>query len=232
MLPPQTLARLRQQGGVYFDLDGTLLDSAPDFQLVLDSLCLDHGIPTPQPVAVQSTVSSGARALVSMAFNMATDAPGFDALLAEMLRRYGEQIENSQAQLYAGMAQLLELLEQEGIAWGVVTNKPVRYSRPLLESLKLLSRCSVLVCPDDVARTKPDPEPLFLAATRTSRDAASSIYVGDHPRDIEAGKAAGMTTIAAGYGYLPESPAIDLWGADFIVRDVDQISRMLWPEKV
>jgi N-acetyl-D-muramate 6-phosphate phosphatase len=229
MLPAQKLAQLRQNGGVYFDLDGTLLDTAADFQMVLNSLCIDHGIVPPAPTAVQATVSAGARALVAMTFNMDAGDSAFAGLLEEMLHRYGQQIVNSQARLYPGMAELLEQLEQANIVWGVVTNKPVRYSRPLLQSLGLLHRCNVVICPDDVQRTKPDPEPLLLAAARTNKDATCSIYVGDHPRDIDAGKAAGMTTIAAAYGYLPDSPAIELWGADIVVTDVMQISKLLWP---
>ena len=229
MLPAQKLAQLRQNGGVYFDLDGTLLDTAADFQAVLNSLCADHGIVPPAPAAVQATVSAGARALVAMTFNMDAGDSAFSGLLDEMLDRYGQQIVNSQALLYPGMADLLEQLEQANIVWGVVTNKPLRYSLPLLQSLDLLQRCKVLICPDDVQHTKPHPEPLLLAAARTNKDATCSIYVGDHPRDIEAGKAAGMTTIAAAYGYLPESPAIELWGADIVVTDVVQISKLLWP---
>ncbi len=230
MLPAHKLLQLRQLGGVYFDLDGTLLDTAPDFQHVLNELCADHGIAAPSPAAVQSTVSSGARALVAMAFTMSSEHAAFDGLLADMLQRYGRQIQQSHARLYPGMAALIDRLEQEGIAWGVVTNKPARFSQPLLSSLSLLSRCQVLICPDDVRRTKPDPEPLLLAAARTRRQAGSSIYAGDHPRDIDAGKAAGMTTIAAAYGYLPETPAIESWGADIVVNSVPEITQLLWPE--
>lgn len=223
------LAQLRLEGGVYFDLDGTLLDTAPDFQCVLDGLCADHGIAAPSPTSVHATVSSGARALVSMAFGIQPEHPAFEALLTEMLHRYGLQIQQSSARLYPGMTTLLDSLEQEKIVWGIVTNKPARYSQPLLDCLGLLSRCAVLICPDDVRNTKPDPEPLLLAATRTKRQARCSIYAGDHPRDIDAGKAAGMTTIAAAYGYLPDTPPVDTWGADIVVRDVAQISKLLWP---
>lgn len=230
MLSAQKLIQLRQLGGVYFDLDGTLLDTAPDFQCVLDTLCADHGIAAPLPKAVQSTVSSGARALIALAFGISPQDPAFDGLLADMLQRYERQIQQSQARLYPGMADLLDRLEHDSIVWGVVTNKPARFSQPLLSSLNLLSRCDVLICPDDVKHTKPDPEPLLLAAARTHRQAGSSVYAGDHPRDIDAGRAAGMTTVAAAYGYLPETPDIKLWGADFVVDSVADITKLLWPD--
>ena len=117
----------------------------------------------------------------------------------------------------------------QAIPWGVVTNKPVRFSLPLMRAMNLGSRCSVLICPDDVTNAKPHPEPLLLACDRLSRIPDVSVYVGDHPRDIIAGKAAGMKTIAAAYGYLPEYPPVSDWGADLIVYSVEQISHTLWP---
>lgn len=217
------------QGCVLFDLDGTLLDTAADFEKVLFSLCHDEGIPVPDTASVHATVSSGARALLKLAFDEDPATTRFEYLLQLMLNRYEQQIENTLATLYPGMGSLLQNLEMQAIPWGVVTNKPVRFSAPLMKAMKLASRCSVLICPDDVTHTKPHPEPLLLACNRLLRLPDASVYVGDHPRDIIAGNAAGMKTIAAAYGYLPEHPLVSEWGADFIVYSVEQITHTVWP---
>jgi N-acetyl-D-muramate 6-phosphate phosphatase len=214
---------------VLFDLDGTLLDTAADFEKVLLSLCHDEGVEAPDSGAVHATVSSGARALLKLAFDDDAADARFESLLQLMLNRYELQIENTLSALYPGMENLLQTLETQAIPWGVVTNKPVRFSLPLMKALTLDSRCSVLICPDDVTNAKPHPEPLLLACDRLSRMPDASVYVGDHPRDIIAGKAAGMKTIAAAYGYLPEYPPVSDWGADLIVNSVQQISHTFWP---
>lgn len=222
-------AVLRPDSAVFFDLDGTLVDTAPDFQAVLTQLCKFHNITPPSPQAVHATVSSGARALVTLAFKIDSAHNQFDSLLQALLDGYEQQLLNSQAKLYPDMERLLLLLEKQQIPWGVVTNKPERFSKPLMDTLQLLQRCAALVCPDHVLHTKPHPEPLLLACTRTLTTPAHSIYIGDHPRDIEAGKAANMFTIAAAFGYLPESPDISSWGADFIADSTSDIIDCFWP---
>ncbi len=222
--------RLSDQACVLFDLDGTLVDTAADFENVLRSLCLDEGIAVPSSASVHATVSSGARALLGLAFDKDPANPRFESLLLDMLERYEQQIKLTHSTLYPGMDRLLLELEQRGIPWGVVTNKPERFSKPLLCSLELQSRCNVLVCPDHVTHSKPHPEPLLLACELLKRQPACTVYVGDHPRDIIAGKAAGMRTIAAAYGYLPSQPAVSEWGADLIVKDVKQITYSFWPD--
>jgi 2-phosphoglycolate phosphatase len=214
---------------VLFDLDGTLLDTAADFEKVLQSLCQDEGIRAPDSEAVHATVSSGARALLKLVVDQEPADARFESLLQLMLNRYELQIENTLSALYPGMESLLQTLEKHAIPWGVVTNKPARFSLPLMRAMNLDSRCSVLICPDDVANAKPHPEPLLLACDRLSRMPDVSVYVGDHPRDIIAGNAAGMKTIAAAYGYLPEYPPVSAWGADLIVNSVQQISHTFWP---
>lgn len=228
------VSRLSSKSAVFFDLDGTLLDTAPDFRAVIQQLCESRQICPPSAEAVDATVSSGARALLTLALKIAADHADFPALLQQLLDAYGLQIQNSQAVLYPGMESLLQRLEQQAIPWGVVTNKPERFTVPLLEGLGLAERCAVLVCPDHVQYTKPHPEPLLLACARTNCRPEHSIYVGDHPRDIDAGRAAGMTTIAAGYGYLPDSIASDYlaiehWQADLIVASVQDIIDYFWP---
>lgn len=215
---------------VLFDLDGTLVDTAPDFTAVLHQLCADQGVAPPADAAILATVSSGARALVELAFRLAPDAQGFDPLHQALLDVYMTQLQTTRSTLFPGMDRLLTELEGRHIPWGVVTNKPERFSIPLLQKLSLEQRCSVLVCPDHVSQTKPHPEPLLLACARLGCAPDQTIYVGDHPRDIEAGKAACMTTIAAAYGYLPHEPPIADWGADHISATVADIQRHLFEQ--
>jgi len=209
-----------QVAAVLFDLDGTLVHTAPDFSDVLQQLCLQAGIAAPSEQAVHATVSSGARALVKLAFDREPGDPDFEPLLTELLERYFDRIQQTQSALYPNMAALLATLAGRDIPWGVVTNKPVRFSEPLMRSLGLHEQCAVLICPDHVSRSKPDPEPLLLACKQLGVSPKQCIYVGDHPRDIDAGRAAGMHTVAAGWGYLPPEPPIEQWQADFIAGQV------------
>ncbi len=217
----------RHVSAVLFDLDGTLIDTAPDFTAVLHELCADQGVSPPSDSAILATVSSGARALVELAFQLAPGANGFDTLLQTLLNTYAMQLQDTRSALFPDMDEFLTMLENKGIAWGVVTNKPERFSLPLLDKLSLRQRCAVLICPDHVSQTKPHPEPLLLACERLGCAPRRAIYVGDHPRDVEAGNAADMHTIAAAYGYLPAHPPIANWGADYIAETVADIRQYL-----
>jgi phosphoglycolate phosphatase len=159
---------------------------------------------------------------------LAIDDATFLAHRQDFLDRDGQQIV-VETDLFEGMYPLLHMLEQHQIPWGIVTNKPRNLSESLLEALNLQQRCSVLVCPDDVTHAKPHPEPMFLAAKQLQIDPEQIIYVGDHPRDIEAGRNADMYTILAAYGYLPEQHRDDLqaWQADCIIDTVQQLHHVL-----
>lgn len=222
-LPPRGLP----DGCVLFDLDGTLLDTAPDFCAVLQTMTDERSLAPIPEALVRQTVSNGARALVEMAFGTRPEEPGFEPLLERLLTLYGQQIKASRSVLYPGMDDLLRYLEAHRIPWGVVTNKAVRFSAPLLEAMALHTRCSVLVCPDHVTRSKPDPEPLLLACQRLERRPAAGLYVGDHERDISAGRAAGMYTVAAAYGYLAVDDPAQRWGADMIIDEVQALTDWL-----
>jgi 2-phosphoglycolate phosphatase len=214
---------------VLFDLDGTLIDTAPDFIRIIHLLCQEDGVAPPTPEQIRVQVSEGARAMVRLIHpEMAMDSPELLQYRDRFLAYYGAQIAVD-TQLFEGMDDLLTSLEQQGIAWGIVTNKPRHLSESLLAALGLAERCAVLVCPDDVTRAKPDPEPMYLAAQQLGVAPQYIAYVGDHPRDIDAGRAANMPTILAAYGYLPPDHATDLlaWQADHIVADVDQLSALL-----
>lgn len=205
---------------VLFDLDGTLVDTAPDFVRVLNDLRLKYGRPALAYDAIRVAVSAGARAMIQVGFpEYALDSPEFAALRQEFLDNYSLGLAQ-ESRLFSGMEDLLTALESRNIPWGIVTNKPRIYSVPLLAGLALNERCQVLVCPDDVSQAKPHPEPMYLACNTLSVSPEHTIYVGDHIRDIQAGNNAGMKTIAVGFGYIPSHENINDWQADYCVDTV------------
>jgi phosphoglycolate phosphatase len=213
---------------VLFDLDGTLLDTAPDFSFVLDTMMARRQRPPVPYAKVRQAVSHGARGLVEMAFGLTPDADEFEPLRQELLDLYGSHLADS-TRLFDGLDELLDLLEQRGVAWGIATNKPALYAEPLLRQLELASRCAVLVCPDHVTHRKPHPESLQLACQRIGCELDEAIYIGDHRRDIECGINAGVPTIAVAYGYVHDDDPCALWGADAIALDAADILRLLQP---
>lgn len=213
---PET-ANSTRPSAVLFDLDGTLADTADDFVLVLNLLRQQHGFESLDSEHIRATVSDGARALTHLAFGGHEGEPDFESKRQQLLALYFSKVGDS-ARLFSGMEAVLEQLESQSIPWGVVTNKPKKYTERLFTKLGLAQRCAVLVCPDDVVHAKPDPEGLLLAATKLSIRPDNCWYVGDHIRDIEAGRAAGMTTIAARYGYIKPEDAIEHWQAHSIIN--------------
>lgn len=207
---------------VLFDLDGTLLDTAPDFELVLNQLLETHGqAPLPYE-AIRNTVSHGGRALVTLGFELQEGDEGFAERLAELLALYRQNL-LVKTRLFPGLEEVLQLIETSGIHWGIVTNKPSEYTFPILEGLGLAERCAVTICPDHVSERKPNPEGLLLACQRIGCEPGEAVYVGDHARDIEAGKNAGMPTIAANYGYIPADDPAAHWQADLLVNRAEEI---------
>lgn len=214
---------------VLFDLDGTLIDTAADFIRIIQLMCTEKGCDIVDAQTIRTQVSEGARAMVKLVYpELATEDPVFLEHRQKFLDRYGDEIVVDTA-LFAGMDDLLKDLESRQIPWGIVTNKPRWLSEALLEALHLSQRCAVLVCPEDVKQTKPDPEPMLLAASQLDIAPEQIIYVGDHPRDILAGKHANMPTVLAAYGYLPPESSQDLaaWGADDIVENVEQLHQLI-----
>ena len=214
---------------VLFDLDGTLIDTSADFVRIIQNMCRDKGV---EPVAselIRAQVSEGARAMVKLVYpELDVNDPEFLQHRQRFLDIYGTDIAVD-TDLFAGMYPLLDELEAAQIPWGIVTNKPRWLSEALLKALNLTERCGVLVCPEDVTHTKPDPEPMYLAAQQINITPEDCIYVGDHPRDIDAGRAANMYTILAAYGYLPLAHKDDLtaWQADCIVNDVAELHQKI-----
>ncbi|MFO1416726.1 MAG: HAD-IA family hydrolase [Acinetobacter sp.] len=214
---------------VLFDLDGTLIDTAADFVRIIQQMCRDEQRPVVEAEIIRTQVSEGARAMVQLIYpEMDVTDPVFLAHRQRFLNTYGDNIVVD-TNLFEGMYPLLEELEAHQIPWGIVTNKPRGLSELLLAALNLTERCAVLVCPEDVSKTKPNPEPMYLAAKQLNLEARDIIYVGDHPRDIDAGRNAEMYTILAAYGYLPVESRDDLlaWQADAIIQTVPELHQLL-----
>lgn len=202
---------------VFFDLDGTLVDTAPDFLLAINKLRLEEGLETLPMEQLRQVVSNGSASMIEASFAVSPESKEFESLRQRLLDYYLEDIA-THSELFPAMANLLHWLETEQIAWGIVTNKPWRYTEPLLQRLKLSERTASVVCPDHVANNKPDPEGLWLAAQQANAAPNQCIYVGDHLRDIQAGKNAGMRTITALYGYLDGTDQPAEWNADFMAE--------------
>jgi len=201
---------------VLFDMDGTLLDTAPDFIAVAQAMRLARGLARVPDQDVRDVVSGGARAMVLSAFDVDPLSDELESLRLEFLDRYQHHCA-VESQLYDGMSELLTDIEQANLIWGVVTNKPLRFAKPIMHQLGLASRSAVLVCPDHVSKSKPDPEPMLLACSQLDLDPSTVLFVGDDLRDIESGRAAGSRTAAVRYGYIHPDDNPDTWGADVVV---------------
>ena len=198
---------------VIFDLDGTLVDTADEFVPVVQTLRAEHGHDAMDPQRIRASVSNGARALVSLGLGIDEQAPEFESKRLRLLELYSEVL-GSIARPYPGIEELLIELQRRGVGWGISTNKPRAYTEPLLAQLDLQPQPGSVVCPDDVTDRKPHPESLYRNCRDLNCSPHEAIYVGDHLRDIEAGRRAGMFTIAAAYGYIEPGDNPSSWGAD------------------
>lgn len=209
---------------VMFDLDGTLLDTAPDFVVVLNQLLEENQRPALPADLIRASVSNGARALVSLGFGIDDQDPQFESLRVRLLELYTLHIA-VHTQLFPGISELLHKLQQHNIAWGIATNKPSAYTHQLLQALQIQPAPLSIICPEDVKERKPHPESMFLAAEHAGCATSEIVYVGDHKRDIDCGRDAGAITIAAAYGYIEADDDIATWQADYCVNHADEI----WP---
>tara|TARA_R110001599_G_scaffold1478_5_gene7355 strand:- start:12200 stop:12889 length:690 start_codon:yes stop_codon:yes gene_type:complete len=221
---PPPLEGLR---AVLFDLDGTLVDTASEFVVVVQALRAEYGLPPLEAALIAASVSNGARALVTLALGTQETEPHFETQRQRLLTLYGEVL-GSTAQPYPGIPALLAALAERGIAWGVSTNKPRAFAAPLMERLAIQPTIGSLVCPDDVRERKPHPEALLRNCAELGCLPEQAIYIGDHQRDIEAGRRAGMYTVAALYGYIEADDNPVLWGADASVRDSRDLAPLLF----
>ncbi|WP_306581685.1 HAD-IA family hydrolase [Dokdonella sp.] len=209
---------------VLFDLDGTLIDSAPDLVAAVEALCVELGAPAPDAAAVRRVVSAGGRAMLRKGLPGADDAM-LDQWLPRFLDLYAVAMTHRTC-LYDGIREALDALVARGIAWGIVTNKPGWLAQPLLAQLPLLADSRVLVAGDTLPQRKPDPAPVLHACAQLRIDPARVVMVGDDLRDVRAGRAAGTAALIAGWGYLDgDDPAT--WGADAIVATPRQLVQAL-----
>lgn len=211
---------------VLFDLDGTLVDTASEFVVVVQALRAEHGLPPLETARICASVSNGARALVTLALGTAETDPEFEAQRQRLLALYAEVL-GSSARPYPGIPALLGALAERGIAWGVSTNKPRAFAAPLMARLDIQPAIGSLVCPDDVRERKPHPEALLRNCAELGCRPEQAIYIGDHQRDIEAGRRAGMYTVAALYGYIEADDNPALWGADASVSSSNELAPLI-----
>lgn len=201
---------------VLFDLDGTLVDSAPDLAGAANDLRAEHGLPPLPYERLRPMVGSGARGMVGVAFGRAPGDEGFDALREAFLARYEARL-LAQTAVFEAMHGVLAALEAGGVRWGIVTNKHTRFAQPLVSGLGLDRRAAALVCGDTTPHAKPHPAPLLEAARQLALPPLACVYVGDDLRDMQAGRAAGMPVLAAAWGYLGEGEGVHAWGADAVL---------------
>lgn len=202
---------------VLFDLDGTLVDSAPDLGAAADELRVARGLPALGLPSYRAMAGAGARGMLGVAFGITPDHPDFPGLREAFFQNYERRL-TVLTRPFDGVAALLGSLQARGLRWGVVTNKPTRFSAPLTRAMDMFSGCGVLISGDTTPFSKPHPAPLLEAARVLDIDPAACMYVGDDARDIVAGKAAGMATVAACYGYLGAGADTETWGAEAAIQ--------------
>ena len=210
---------------VLFDLDGTLADTAGDLAAAANTMLTRRGLATKSLDALRPQASHGARGLLGVAFGVAPQDAGYEALRIEFLDAYEKDLCVT-SRLFDGMKELLGYFEARGVPWGVVTNKVSRFTVPLMMLLRLNERAACIVSGDTTPHSKPHPAPLFEAARLIDIAPGNCVYIGDDARDIAAGSAAGMQTVAAAYGYCGDSdPAA--WQADAVVQQPAQLLALL-----
>lgn len=213
---------------VLFDLDGTLVDSALDLGGAGNDLRERRGLP-PLPLEVfRPLTGTGARGMLRVALGTTPEDADFEALKDEYLAIYATRLTRL-TRVFDAMAPVLDALDAAALPWGIVTNKHSRFAEPVVAGTGLATRSRVLVCGDTTARAKPFPDPLLEAARRLAVDPAHCLYVGDDLRDIQAGQAAGMGTVAAAWGYLGDGEPIEAWGADHLARTPAELLEVLQP---
>jgi 2-phosphoglycolate phosphatase len=208
------------------DLDGTLVDTAPDMVGTLNRLLRNHGQAPADQHAASKLVSNGARALIEFGFAQPlSEAHSLD-LIDQFLSDYAEHIAD-QSKLYTGMSEVLDLCTTNKIVWGVITNKPLELSKALLEGLGLFDRCSILLGGDSLPVKKPDPAPMLHSCMVLNLAPSECLYVGDHERDILAGRNAGMDTAAALWGYINEDQKPADWGASYMLNEPSGLMQLV-----
>lgn len=211
---------------VLFDLDGTLVDSAPDLGAAVDKMRTDRGLPSLPSSQYRSMAGAGARGMLGVAFGMTPEHADFQAMREEFFCNY-ERCLTQNTYIFDGVWDLIAHLAVRELPWGVVTNKSARFTLPLTRAMPLFASARTVVSGDTTAHAKPHPEPLFEAARQIGIDPSRCVYVGDDERDIVAGLAAGMKTVAAGYGYLGQKADPAAWGAHATINSPAALLQLL-----
>ena len=215
--------------GVFFDLDGTLADTAPDLVAAANQLLIARNLAPKQYEVLRPCASAGARGLIGGAFGIDPEHPDFIPLRDEFFANYEKALLVNSV-LFEGVDHLLDQLDGAKLPWGIVTNKSERFTNPLTDLMGLRQRAASTVSGDTTPYSKPHPEPILHAARIANIDPANSVYVGDDIRDIVAGKAAGMKTIAAAYGYCGCAEPPEAWGADYLVYHPKELLEIIFPQ--
>ena len=216
----------KKVAAVLFDLDGTLLDTAADLAFALNTVREARGLPQLTFAAIRPYVSHGSFALTRIGFGAAEGSAEFEQFRLDLLACYAQNIAR-ETRLFEGMPAVLDYLHGCGLPWGIVTNKPAWLTTPLLRAVALDQRAATVVSGDTLAEKKPHPAPLLFAAQQLETPASQCVYIGDAKRDIDAGRAAGMYTLTALYGYITQNDTPEAWGADATVKSADAIGRWL-----
>jgi N-acetyl-D-muramate 6-phosphate phosphatase len=224
MKPPMRL--FQDIEAVLFDLDGTLIDSAPDLGAAADKLRTDRGQTSLPAAQYRPMAGAGARGMLGVALGMTPEHPEFITLREEFFVNY-ENCMTQRTYAFEGVAELIAQLLEKNLLWGVVTNKSKRFTEPLTQAMPLFSTARVIVSGDTTLHAKPHPEPLFEAARRLGLAPEKCLYVGDDERDIVAGLAAGMGTVAVSYGYLGQKSDITSWGAHATIHAPTDLLQLL-----
>lgn len=218
--------QLKEIDAVLFDLDGTLLDSAPDLGVAANQLRIVRGMQALPLSDYRPFVGTGARGMLRIALDISPEAPDFESLREEFFQAY-ESCMGQHSQLFQGVTLLIEALERSGLRWGIVTNKSERFTLPIVADMKQLTGARAVVCGDTTPYSKPHPEPLWEAARRIQVEAKRCIYVGDDERDIQAAHAAGMQSVAAAYGYLGGAASVQLWSPNAVINSPVELAQLL-----
>ncbi|BEV71324.1 MULTISPECIES: HAD family hydrolase [unclassified Paludibacterium] len=201
---------------VLFDLDGTLADTALDLGAALNHLLAEEGLPPRPDEQIRPIASHGARALIRLGFDVQPEDPAFEPLRQRFLAHYDLHL-TDRTRLYDGVVELVAALDERGLKWGIITNKPMRFTDRLLPSLPFPVPPAVVVSGDTVGVAKPDPRPMHHATQQIRIDPQHCLYVGDAERDIQAGRNVGMRTALASWGYIADSDRPLEWGADIVI---------------
>jgi len=220
------LSRFAATQAVLFDLDGTLIDSAPDLAAAVDGMRVKRGLPSLPLADYRPMAGAGARGMLGIAFGMAPEHPEFAEFREEFFVNY-EQCMTQRTRIFRGVPEMLQEIQARGLAWGVVTNKSQRFTLPLTRSMSLFDSAAVIVSGDTTPHAKPHPAPLLEAARQIGLDPGACVYVGDDERDIVAGLAAGMATVAVTYGYLGHQTDTSRWGAHAQVQSPAEFTKLL-----